>query len=557
MRGDDLSWDVVVVGSGLGGLTCAGYLAASGRRVLVLEQHDVAGGNGHVFRRRRAYEFDVGVHYLGDCGPGGTIPAILAGLGLRDRVRFRPMDQDGFDHIVMPGRSVDVPAGWDRYRDRLLATFPAETEGLLRYFDVCAEVVRAAPGLPPTPGGGHRIEASTTVAWHRRTLADLFDHCRLSRPARSVLAAQSGNYGLAPSAASVGVHVRMIDHYLHGAYYPEGGGQMLAASLVESLESNGGELWTRCAVSRILVEGGRATGVTLADGRTIRADLVVCNADYRRTVLELAGGSDAFTTAVVEKTDRAVPTLALTVLYVALDTPLPERRNANLWWLRDDDIEGLYARLAAGSFDTVDYLFCSFASLKDPHNRAVCPPGHSNFQLMTLCPPGYERWGVSTGPAEGGRYRRNEVYQREKQRVTDAMLDAAEEALGPFRDRIVHLETATPLSQERYTWSTGGTPYGLGRWGAGVGTRPDTRTTVPGLYVVGQSTRHGSGIGGVMVGGAMCAGQILDRPLLAQARSGTVIGDPAVLPDRPADWDPLAVSRGTARRDARGLARIG
>ncbi|MEK8104488.1 FAD-dependent oxidoreductase [Micromonospora sp. M12] len=72
-------WDAIVVGAGLGGLVCAAYLAADGRQVLVTEQHDVVGGNSHVFRRRRAYEFDVGVHYLGDCGPDGVLPAILAG----------------------------------------------------------------------------------------------------------------------------------------------------------------------------------------------------------------------------------------------------------------------------------------------------------------------------------------------------------------------------------------------------------------------------------------------------------------------------------------------
>ncbi|MER6799909.1 phytoene desaturase family protein, partial [Amycolatopsis mediterranei] len=112
-------WDAIVVGSGIGGLVCAGYLVASGMRVLVLEQHDVAGGNSHVFRRRRAYQFDVGVHYLGDCGPDGLLPRVLSGLGLADRVRFHPMDPDGFDRIVLPSVTVDVPTGWDRYADRL------------------------------------------------------------------------------------------------------------------------------------------------------------------------------------------------------------------------------------------------------------------------------------------------------------------------------------------------------------------------------------------------------------------------------------------------------
>jgi all-trans-retinol 13,14-reductase len=135
------------------------------------------------------------------------------------------------------------------------------------------------------------------------------------------------------------------------------------------------------------------------------------------------------------------------------------------------------------------------------------------------------------------------------------MLAAAEEAIGPFRDSIVHLEAATPLTHERYTLSTGGTPFGLAEWG-GAGARPDTRTSIEGLHVVGANTRYGSGITGVAVGGIACAAQILDRRLMHEVHSGTVLADTGLLPERPEGWDPLAVSRGTARRDARGLARI-
>jgi all-trans-retinol 13,14-reductase len=78
-------WDAIVIGSGLGGLTSAAYLASNGLRTLVLEQYDTAGGSSHVFRRKHSFEFDVGVHYLGDCGPDGLIPAILRGVDLRER----------------------------------------------------------------------------------------------------------------------------------------------------------------------------------------------------------------------------------------------------------------------------------------------------------------------------------------------------------------------------------------------------------------------------------------------------------------------------------------
>ncbi|MFI6154381.1 phytoene desaturase family protein [Kitasatospora sp. NPDC051170] len=555
---DQDDWDAVVIGSGIGGLVCAGYLAAAGRRVLVVEQHDVAGGNTHVFRRRRSYEFDVGVHYLGDCGSDGMLPAILGGLGLGDRIRFREMDQDGFDRISVPGLTLDVPAGWDPYRRRLTDALPQDAAGIEEFTGICqalAAELRAAQLSTEdlTPAQLAR-RTPVTVRWGRRTLERLFEHCGLSTRARTVLAAQSPNYGLAPDVSTVAIHAAVMDHYLRGAYYPVGGGQQLAAGLVEVLEAHGGELRTRCAAQRVLVEDGRVTGVLLADGQQVRAPLVVSNADYRRTVLELVG-AEHFPQRIADRTREATMAHPFAILYLALDRPLHDRPNANLWWYRDADIESWYQRLRRGELDTVDAMFVSFASLKEPESGAVCPPGHSNFQVMTLCPADLEWWGVEQGPADGGRYRRGNAYLARKQQLTEAMLQAAEEALGPFRRNLTHVELATPLSQERYTRSSGGTPYGLAGWGK-AGHRPDTRTTIEGLHVVGASTRHGSGIGGVAVGGISCAAEILEQPLLPLVHAGKVQIDPARLPERPDGWDALAVSRGAARRTARGLAKL-
>src|SRR5260221_11504794 len=139
------SVDVAVVGSGLGGLCAAAYLAQRGLKVAVFESHYVAGGCATQFERggRGArYRFDVGLHYVGDCRQDGTIPRILADLGTG--VDFAELDPDGFDELVYPDLRFRIPADLELYRARLVEAFPHERRGIDRYVALVAAVMRIA-----------------------------------------------------------------------------------------------------------------------------------------------------------------------------------------------------------------------------------------------------------------------------------------------------------------------------------------------------------------------------------------------------------------------------
>lgn len=547
---DGSGWDAIVVGAGIGGLVCAGYLAAAGRRVLVLEQHDVAGGNAHVFRRRRAYEFDVGVHYLGDCGPDGILPAILRGLAALDRIRLRPMDVQGFDRIVLPSQVIDVPVGWEAYRERLCAAVPDERAGVtacLEVFEAVGAIMRAVLVDPPEVARLTRRYPGA-LGWSQRSLTRLFDEHRLSPLARTVLAAQSGNYGASPAGATVATHASVIDHYVRGAYYLDGGGQTLVAALVDVVEAHGGQVRTRAGVRTIHCDGGVVTGVTLDDDEHLSAQVVVSNADYRRTLLELCSDTTAFPEAVLSRTRDAVMRHPWAILYLGLAAQPSNLGSANLWWFDHEDIEGAYRRSEAGD-ERLPYVFVSSASARPAEQPWACPPGHGSVQVMAPCPAAMQ--GLE---ARDGRYRRDPEYRSRKRWLTTALLNAAEQALGPLGE-VIHQETATPLSHQRYTRSSGGTPYGLAEWG-GIARRPETTTPITGLHMVGQSTRYGSGIAGTAVSGIRCAGEILGRDLMREVYAGAVVADATRLPDRTPDRDPLAISRGQLRRDARGLPKL-
>ncbi len=522
-------WDVIVIGSGLGGLTAGAYLAALGRRTLVLEQHYVAGGNAHVFRRMKKFEFDVGVHYVGDCGPGGALPSILAGLGLDSRVEWLELDPEGFDTLLFPGLTVKVPKGWENYRHNLVQALPDDETAIHRCLDILEAVSR---GQPP-----HFQE------WAMRPLSDLFDACAVGPRARAVIAAENGDYATPPSRTPVVLQAGLLAGYLKGAFYPRGGGQVIPAALVESIRANGGDLRTRARVERILVEDGRVAGVRLESGEELRAPVVVSNADLKRTMLDLVGPAH-LAPATVERIRQFRMALPAFVVYLGLDIDLRDTMpRTNYWYYDTFDLETMYAQASTGRIPDHTFFFISVGSVKDPDSESIAPKGFSSLEIMSLVPADHRIWSVAEGPAAGERYHRNRAYRDLKDQLTDHLIEAAEHVIPGLRGHIVWKEAATPVTHERYTLSTGGTSYGIELSVDQFGPhRPSPKTEIEGLYLAGASTVFGHGIAGVMRGGVGTAGMIAGRDLFAEVQAGAVLADPAKLPPLCPGRDPWAAS---------------
>jgi all-trans-retinol 13,14-reductase len=538
-------WDAVVIGSGLGGLACAAYLCASGRRTLVLESHYVAGGNSQAFRRSirgRSYEFDVGVHYIGECGRDGMITSILRGVGLSERIVFRPLDSDGYSTLVFPDLTFRVPCSWDRYRARLLEAFPDEAAPLGRVVDVLRRV--GDDGNRLQRGEIRRAdlasEAPAFLKWGLRPVTDLFAEHGLSQRAGAVLLGEQLCYAVRPSRTPVAMHAGLTAQFMGGTYYPEGGGQAIAARLVEAIRAYGGEVRTRAPVAAVRIERGRAAGVTLEKtGQEIDAPVVVSNADLKRTIHQLVG-DEHFPPETVERVRSFRMAHPLFVVYLGLDVDLVAQGtpNTNYFVWSSYDIEGAYDAIEAGRMPDEDVVFATVTSTRDPASRHVAPEGHTNLQLMTLVPSDYGIWNVDRSPAEGGRYHRDPEYRRRKDALSERLIEAAERVLPGLRDHIDWKEAASPVTQERFTRSTGGTSYGIELSLDQIGPfRMGPATEVPGLFLCGASTPSGPGVSGVLRSGVIAASAVLGKNLFRAVLEGEVFGDLDRLPALRDDWD--------------------
>jgi len=503
--------DTVVIGSGAGGLTTAVALANNGQRVLVLEQHHRVGGWCHSFQRK-GYHFSPGVHYLGELGEGEVYGDIFQGLGVSEGMEFLELNPDGYDHLIVGEERFDIPAGRERFRERILERFPGETRGINRFFKRMGRVADEFDKAGDYMDGWKKLllpfVIPRLIAYGNRYLAPFANKALGGDPLlKAFLTARGGIYGLPPSQATQMMHATTLyGHYKNGAYYPRGGAQMLPEAFVRQLQRKGGELRLSAPVARILIEKGRACGVVLEDGEEIRARHVVSNADPEVTFRRLVG-EDRLPARLARRVGRTRYSGTCLSLFLATDLDLPGMGfdSGNYWYYETSDLEGIHARSREALPEPFEQLFLSVTTLKDPGLRS---DNRHTVEVFTVVPHSpFAKW------ADQPQGKRDPEYQQLKERLTGQLLALSDRIIPGLSQNLVYQDLGTPLTNDYFCRSHLGSMYGTEKTRDQSGGKSyPVKTKIPGLYMTGASTfMHG--VMGATVAGMFTAAAILNRTL--------------------------------------------
>jgi all-trans-retinol 13,14-reductase len=513
-RAPEGPWDAIVIGSGMGGMTAAALLAKLGKRVLVLEQHYVPGGFTHTFRRK-GYVWDVGVHAVGEVTRHSVTGRLLDRLtdGKLKWATLGPV----YDSFHYPARHegedsfhLDFPDSPHQFRANLLAAFPGEAAAIDGYILEVKRVAGAMRGyyLARLAGGTAGKVADALLAREARkhlsrstqeVINGLTDNPHL----RAVLSAQWGYYGSVPARSSWAMQALVTKHFLHGAYYPEGGSGEIARCLLRTVAEAGG--WTRiCAdVDQILIEGGRAVGVRLNGDEEVRAPMVISAAGVLSTVKRLLP-PEVEGTEWAQTIAREPPASAHLCLYIGFkgDIRAAGASAANQWFYDVWEWTGESDSWDVSDPDNLEdsaCLYCSFPSLKDPHHDPGPEIRHTG-EVVTFVPwKDFEAWAGTPWRKRGPEY---DAIKKKLQDKLLAQFLSRMPGLAPFVD---YVELSTPVSTDTFCRPVAGSIYGIEptpeRF-ANPWLRP--RSPVPGLFFAGSEVTT-VGVIGAMMGGVLGA----------------------------------------------------
>ncbi|KAL7489223.1 hypothetical protein ACHAW6_014821 [Cyclotella cf. meneghiniana] len=513
-------WDVIVIGSGVGGLTAAALLAKEGKKVLVLEQHDIAGGNLHTFTEK-GYEFDTGLHYVGGKIGDKKSPFRRQLDYVTDgEVEWERMD-DVYDVAVVNDERFNFHSDWTVLKNDLKQKFPQECSAIDTFFALVVKATRLFPVfivLKRLPGPVFRLCLrlfSSSLGIFTKTTKEVLDSITNNPKLAGVLSYAYGDYGETPSRGAFAMHSLIYTHYEGGAFYPVGGPLKVASSIVKVIEKWNGKVLVRAPVSSILIDQrNRAFGVEVK-GKQIFANTIISSVGAPSTFGKLLPENhQGLVSPIIDamKNEKIASNMTLMSMFVGIKDPdesldLPKQ---NIWVYNSWDFDGNADKFKE-DFTKPASFFISFSSAKDPTYRSRNP----GKQVALVIGPGFFDH-VANFQNKRVKHR-GEEYEAIKKKWESVFMDVLLKEFPMLRDRIDFVEFGSALSNDFYLGTHQGAVYGLAhtperflqQW-----LRP--KTPITNLYLTGQDVCS-CGIGGALIGGYLCAFDVSPKCFLRTA----------------------------------------
>ncbi|MCP4296342.1 MAG: NAD(P)/FAD-dependent oxidoreductase, partial [Proteobacteria bacterium] len=360
------NYDLIVIGSGIGGLTAALTASREGKNVLMLEGAKNFGGYINPFKRQN-YHFDPGVHYLGELGEGQRFRKLLDHLGLQE-VKFNELNPEGFDWYIFPDYQIKFGASLDNYEKQLITDFPHEKKGIHQFFKIIHRLEDANSAFLQMKGLKGLVKALPYISHFMKrgkaTLEEILDTYFMDQKLKAVIAAPCGDIGLPPSQIHGLIHLGVISHYSRGAYFPCKKTD-LRNEIVKKLEIQGVVLKNRSTVTRIMDRKGVVTGVELENGEQFFSQTVISNAQAGETFKMIDPSRLSQKESLsLKNLEHSISSICVFLgVNDGIDTSIIQNRN--IWFYSTYDINGLYEKAQKGETKGDEFIFLSIPTMKD------------------------------------------------------------------------------------------------------------------------------------------------------------------------------------------------